>query len=93
MSTLIFRPVFSSVKRSWRPKVALSGARTLAIPDPGMEPDLHHCVSEKRKDPQLLAGPRFVWLPIVDAYRTICIAPSLEVKAVFDSIRELEAVA
>ena len=29
------------------------------------------------------------WLPIVDAYRTICIAPTLQVKAVFQGIREV----
>ena len=34
-----------------------------------------------------------IWLPIVDAYRTICIAPSPEVRAVFEAVRELSGVA
>jgi hypothetical protein len=33
------------------------------------------------------------WLPIVDAYRTICIAPPPEVKAVFEAIREFDSAA
>ena len=33
------------------------------------------------------------WLPIVDAYRTICIAPSPEVRAVFENIGEISGIA
>jgi hypothetical protein len=33
------------------------------------------------------------WLPIVDVYRTICIAPSPGVRAVFEAIRELGTAA
>jgi len=33
------------------------------------------------------------WLPIVDAYRTICIAPTQEVRAVFEAVKELGTVA
>jgi hypothetical protein len=37
-----------------------------------------------------------VWLPIVDTYRTLCIAPTPEVRALFESMstgaRTLEAV-
>ena len=29
-----------------------------------------------------------IWLPIVDTYRTLCIAPSPEVKAVFHGVRK-----
>jgi hypothetical protein len=29
------------------------------------------------------------WLPFVDAYRIICIAPSSEARAEFEAIREL----
>ena len=39
------------------------------------------------------AGPPNVYVPIVDAYRTLCIAPSPEVKAVFQGIREFDSVA
>jgi hypothetical protein len=37
--------------------------------------------------------PRFVpnWLPIVDTYRTLCMAPSPEVRAVFQAIRDFGA--
>jgi hypothetical protein len=35
----------------------------------------------------------FYWLPIVDAYQTICIASSLEARAVFQNIRNFGAVA
>jgi hypothetical protein len=35
----------------------------------------------------------FLWLPIVDAYRTICIAPTQEVRAVFEAVKELGTVA
>jgi hypothetical protein len=40
-------------------------------------------------------GPVFVpdWLPIVDAYRTHCLAPSPEVRAVFEAIRRLDVAA
>jgi hypothetical protein len=31
------------------------------------------------------------WLPIVDTYRTICVAPSPQVRAVLEAIRELGA--
>jgi hypothetical protein len=31
----------------------------------------------------------FTWLPIVDTYRTLCIAPSPEVRAVFQAIRNV----
>jgi hypothetical protein len=34
--------------------------------------------------------PFIVWLPIVDAYRTICIAPTPEARAVFEAVRELD---
>ena len=34
-----------------------------------------------------------IWLPIVDAYRTICIAPSSEARAEFEAIRELGSAA
>ena len=48
----------------------------------------------KEKGLVIYVSPCFnACLPIVDAYRTIYIAPSPEIKAVFDSIRELEAVA
>ena len=46
-----------------------------------------------KKDRQFLAGPCFYWLPIVDAYRTFCIAPPPEVRAVFEAIREFDSVA
>ena len=38
--------------------------------------------------------PVFVpeWLPIVDTYRTLCIAPSREVRAVFQAVRHLGAL-
>ena len=35
------------------------------------------------------AGISDNWLPFVDAYRTICIAPSSEARAEFEAIREL----
>ena len=35
------------------------------------------------------AGISENWLPFVDAYRTICIAPSSEARAEFEAIREL----
>jgi len=31
-----------------------------------------------------------IWLPIVDAYRTFCIAPSREIRAVFENIAKLQ---
>jgi len=34
-----------------------------------------------------------IWLPFVDAYRTICIAPSSEARAEFEAIRELGSAA
>jgi hypothetical protein len=30
-----------------------------------------------------------MWLPIVDTYRTICMMPSPETKAVFEEIRKI----
>jgi hypothetical protein len=38
-------------------------------------------------------GPCFHWLPIVDAYRTICIAATPEVKSMFEAIREFGSAA
>jgi hypothetical protein len=35
----------------------------------------------------------FPWLPIVDAYRTICIAPTPEARAAFEAIREFGSAA
>ena len=32
------------------------------------------------------------WLPFVDAFRTICIAPSSEARSVFEAIKQLTAV-
>jgi hypothetical protein len=34
-----------------------------------------------------LLRPGLVWLPIVDAYRTFCIAPPPEVRVCFESLR------
>jgi hypothetical protein len=31
------------------------------------------------------------WLPILEAYRTVCIVPSREARAVFDAYRDLRA--
>jgi hypothetical protein len=42
---------------------------------------------------RLITIPCFRWLPIVDAYRTICIAPTPEARAVFEAIREFGSVA
>jgi hypothetical protein len=42
-----------------------------------------------RKKPDRSVGLFAVWLPFVDAYRTICIAPSSEARAEFEAIREL----
>jgi hypothetical protein len=49
----------------------------------------------KRKSPAEGAqtGDFDIWLPIVDAYRTICIAPTPAIRAVFESLRDLDAVA
>jgi len=32
------------------------------------------------------------WLPFVDAFRTICIAPTPEARSVFEAIKQLAAV-
>ena len=52
-------------------------------------------VDMKRKSPAEGAqtGDFDIWLPIVDAYRTICIAPTPAIRAVFESLRDLDAVA
>jgi site-specific DNA recombinase len=43
---------------------------------------------EKTKKVEDTEGRDFdIWLPIVDAYRTICIAPPAEVRALFESLR------
>jgi hypothetical protein len=34
-----------------------------------------------------------VWLPIVDAYRTFCIAPPPQVRVLFESLRGLRPAA
>jgi len=31
-----------------------------------------------------------IWLPFIQAYRTLCIAPTLEMKAVFHDFRQIE---
>jgi hypothetical protein len=33
-------------------------------------------------------NPLFLWLPIAGTYRTLCLAPPPEVRAVFEAIRE-----
>jgi hypothetical protein len=35
--------------------------------------------------------PDVDWVPIVDTYRTLCIAPPQEVRAIFQAIRDLSA--
>jgi hypothetical protein len=34
-------------------------------------------------------GPRLDWLRFVESYRTLCLAPPPEVKAVFEDLRHL----
>jgi hypothetical protein len=34
---------------------------------------------------------RSIWLPVLDAFRTLVVAPSAETRAIFDAIRRLAA--
>jgi hypothetical protein len=50
-------------------------------------------LSENRGPLQSPVPSKHVWLPIVDAYRTLCIALSAEARAVFESVAVLRPIA
>ena len=56
---------------------------------------LKNMIALEKKKPaeRTQAGFSDIWLPFVDAYRTICIAPSSEARAEFEAIRELGSAA
>jgi len=47
---------------------------------------------DKRKSRLSVLKPAFsgVWLPIVDTYRTFCLAPSREIREIFESVAKIQ---
>ena len=39
------------------------------------------------------SSPRFIWLPVLDTYRTMCVAPQPDFLRVLEEIRELDFAA